>query len=96
LGLFSSIGLKNREKLSIFRTEGTEEDPKILKSRRTKVVSSEIKQLFGGGHKNALFSPPYCRTIVITSRKPTAESLFEPYLFEKLTMQFIIFKQNLV
>jgi hypothetical protein len=36
-----AIGLKNRE---LERTE----DPKILKSRRTKVVSNDIKHLSGG------------------------------------------------
>jgi hypothetical protein len=36
---------------------GTEEDPKILKSPRTKVVTNDMKELSAGG-ENALFSPP--------------------------------------
>jgi hypothetical protein len=43
--IFRAIGLKNREKLSM-----PEEDPKILKSRRTKVVINDMKPLSGGDH----------------------------------------------
>jgi hypothetical protein len=44
---FRAIGPNNREKLSFFRTRGAEEDPKILKSRRTKVVINDMKFLEG-------------------------------------------------
>jgi hypothetical protein len=49
---FRAIGLKNRENyhFSNFELVGTEEDPKILKSRRTEVVTNDMKQIFGGGH----------------------------------------------